>query len=67
MAASGIYVIAGFLLAKTEYDALLETLHLIRSPRNAARLREVIAGIDTLSANMPETPATFGITVGRWR
>ena len=20
-----------------------------------------------LSANMPETPATFGITVGRWR
>ena len=30
------------MMAKTEYDALMETLHLIRSPRNAARLREAI-------------------------
>ena len=26
-----------------------------------------IQGVNPLSANMPETPATFGITVGRWR
>ena len=34
------------MMAKTEYDALLETLYLIRSPRNAARLREANAEID---------------------
>ena len=34
------------MMAKTEYDALMETLHLIRSPRNAARLREAIDEID---------------------
>ena len=31
------------MIAKSEYDALIETLHLIRSPRNAERLREAIA------------------------
>ena len=34
------------MVAKTEYDALMETLHLIRSPRNAARLREAADEID---------------------
>lgn len=34
------------MMAKTEYDALMETLHLIRSPRNAARLREAIDEVD---------------------
>ena len=34
------------LMAKTEYDALMETLHLIRSPRNVARLREAIDEIE---------------------
>lgn len=34
------------MMAKTEYDALMETLHLIRSPRNADRLREAIAEVD---------------------
>ena len=28
---------------------------------------ELLANSVSLSANMPETPATFGITVGRWR
>ena len=31
------------MIAKSEYDALMETLHLMRSPRNAERLREAIA------------------------
>ena len=34
------------MMAKTEYDAVMETLYLIRSPRNAERLREAIAEID---------------------
>ena len=34
------------MMAKTEYDGLMETLHLIRSPGNAARLREAIDEID---------------------
>ena len=34
------------MMAKTEYDSLLETLYLIRSPRNAERLRAAIAEID---------------------
>ena len=34
------------MMAKTEYDALMETLHLIRSPRNSARLLEAIDEID---------------------
>ena len=35
------------MMAKTEYDALMETLYLIRSPRNASRLREAINEIDS--------------------
>ena len=34
------------MMAKTEYDSLMETLDLIRSPRNAERLRAAIAEID---------------------
>lgn len=34
------------LVAKSEYDALMETFHLLRSPRNAERLREALAEID---------------------
>ena len=34
------------MMAKSEYDALMETFHLLRSPRNAERLREAIAGIE---------------------
>ena len=34
------------MLAKAEYDATMETLHLLRSPRNAERLRDAIADID---------------------
>lgn len=33
------------MLAKTEYDATMETLHLLRSPRNAER-RDAIAGVE---------------------
>lgn len=34
------------MLAKEDYDATLETLHLLRSPRNAERLRDAIAGVE---------------------
>ena len=34
------------LMAKSEYDALMETFHLLRSPRNAERLRESVADIE---------------------
>ena len=34
------------MMAKSEYDAMMETVHLLRSPRNAARLREGIADIE---------------------
>ena len=34
------------MLAKSEYDATMETLHLLRSPRNAERLRGAIAGVE---------------------
>lgn len=34
------------MMAKSEYDALMETLHLIRSPRNAEQLREAVAEVD---------------------
>ena len=30
-------------------------------------VRHAKAHLDTLSANITETPATFGISVGRWR
>ena len=34
------------MMAKSEYDAIMETFHLLRSPRNAERLREGIADIE---------------------
>jgi len=33
-------------LSEDEYDAMVETLHLLRSPANAARLRRAIARAD---------------------
>lgn len=33
-------------MAKSEHDAMMETFHLLRSPRNAERLREAIAAIE---------------------
>ena len=40
-------------------------LSLLRSHSENGWVRDV--GHDSLSANMTETPATFGISVGRWR
>lgn len=34
------------MLSKTEYDATMETLHLLQSPRNAQRLRDAIADVE---------------------
>ena len=34
------------MLSKAEYDATMETFHLLRSPRNAERLRDGIADIE---------------------
>ena len=34
------------MLSKAEYDATMETFHLLRSPRNAERLRDAIAGVE---------------------
>ena len=34
------------MMAKSEYEAIMETFHLLRSPRNAERLREGIADIE---------------------
>ena len=34
------------MIAKSEFDALTETLHLLRSPRNAERIRAALAEID---------------------
>ena len=34
------------MIAKSEFDALMETFHLLRSPRNADRLRAALAEID---------------------
>lgn len=34
------------MLSKAEYDATMETFHLLRSPRNAERLRDAIADIE---------------------
>ena len=32
--------------AKSEHDSMMETYHLLRSPRNAERLRESIAEVE---------------------
>ena len=34
------------MLAKSEHDAMMETFHLLRSPRNAERLRAAIAEVE---------------------
>lgn len=34
------------MIAKSEFDALMETFHLLRSPRNAERIRAALADID---------------------
>ena len=34
------------MMAQSEYDALMETWDLLRSPRNAERLREAIADVE---------------------
>lgn len=34
------------MMAKSEHDAMMETLHLLRSPRNAERLQEAIAEVE---------------------
>ena len=34
------------MMAKSEYDATMETFHLLRSPRNAERLREAISDVE---------------------
>ena len=34
------------MLSKAEYDATMETFHLLRSPRNAERLRAAIADVE---------------------
>lgn len=34
------------MMAKSEHDAMVETFHLLRSPRNAERLRTAIAEVE---------------------
>ena len=34
------------MIAKSEFDALMETFHLLRSPRNAERIRAALTEID---------------------
>ena len=34
------------MMAKSEHDSMMETYHLLRSPRNAERLRESIAEVE---------------------
>ena len=34
------------MMAKSEHDAMIETFHLLRSPRNAERLRAAIAEVE---------------------
>lgn len=34
------------MIAKSEFDALMETFHLLRSPHNAERIRAALAEID---------------------
>lgn len=34
------------MIAKSEFDALMETFHLLHSPRNAERIRAALAEID---------------------
>lgn len=44
------------MVAKSEWDAIQETLHLLSSPRNAARLVEALAELDAgggVAADVP--------------
>ncbi|MCY3622832.1 MAG: type II toxin-antitoxin system prevent-host-death family antitoxin [Gammaproteobacteria bacterium] len=34
------------MMAKSEHDSMMETYHLLRSPRNAERLRQAIAEVE---------------------
>ena len=34
------------MMAKSEHDSMMETYHLLRSPRNAERLRKAIAEVE---------------------
>ena len=34
------------MIAKSEFDAMMETFHLLRSPRNAERIRAALAEVD---------------------
>ena len=43
------------MMAKSEHDSMMETYHLLRSPRNAERLRESIAEVqagDVIAATL---------------
>ena len=43
------------MMAKSEHDAMMETFHLLRSPRNAERLQAAIAEVeagDVVTANL---------------
>ena len=45
------------MMAKSEHDAMMETYHLLRSPRNADRLREAIAEVqagDVIAATLED-------------
>jgi antitoxin YefM len=50
------------LLSQDEFEAMMETLHLLRSPANAARLLESIAEADrgTFHDHDPTEPSSTG-------
>ena len=50
------------LISEDEFEAMMETLHLLRSPANAARLLESIAEADrgALEDHDPTEPGTAG-------
>lgn len=47
------------LMGKDEYESLVETIHLLSSPTNAARLLK--AKVDLEAGNFAEPPATFDV------
>jgi antitoxin YefM len=44
------------MLARDEYEALMETLHLLRSPANATRLLQSVAEADEGDLDEPSPP-----------
>jgi antitoxin YefM len=44
------------MIARDEYEALMETLHLVRSPANAKRLLSSIAEADEGNLDEPSPP-----------